>query len=307
MASLQDIKRRIASTTKTKQITAAVELVSTAKLNQIQHAAPGYHQYADRLKVVVEHLVEAHLLDNVDASHIPMVDKRPVKKTGVLIVTSDKGMVGSYNANVIKQTNALLERNNLTPDNAVILAIGGNGAEFYKKRGYTVVLDHRGVSDVPTFNELRQALKTVMSLYEAKAFDELHLVYNHFVNRLTAKYQDLQLLPLTKDTLAKMEGNRAEDDSEHENQYTVQSAYDSEPDSTAVLNVVLPQYVQALIFEAILDAKTAEHAASSTAMSSATDSAKDIIGTLSLQYNRARQAQITTEITEITGGMVALE
>lgn len=303
MASLQDIKRRIGSTKKTRQITAAMQLVSTAKLSKIQNSATGYHEYANRLKAVVGHLIEAHVLDNVDSAHLPMVAKRPVKKTGLLLVTSDRGLVGSYNANIIKETNALMEKHNLTKENTVILAIGGNGADFYKQRGFSIALEHRGISDVPTFNEIRQLLKTVISLYEAEAFDSLHLVYNHFVNRLESEQRNTQLLPLTKDILEDM-------DDSHEHvaaDFEVQSAYDSEPDSTAVLNVVLPQYIQSLVFEAVLDAKTAEHAASSTAMSSATDSADDLIGTLGLQYNRARQAQITTEITEITGGLVALE
>ncbi|CAK1234474.1 FoF1-type ATP synthase [Fructobacillus cardui] len=303
MASLQDIKRRIGSTKKTRQITAAMQLVSTAKLSKIQNSATGYHEYANRLKAVVGHLIEAHVLDNVDSAHLPMVAKRPVKKTGILLVTSDRGLVGSYNANIIKETNALMEKHNLTKENTVILAIGGNGADFYKQRGFSITLEHRGISDVPTFNEIRQLLKTVISLYEAEAFDSLHLVYNHFVNRLESEQRNTQLLPLTKDILEDM-------DDSHEHvaaDFEVQSAYDSEPNSTAVLNVVLPQYIQSLVFEAVLDAKTAEHAASSTAMSSATDSADDLIGTLGLQYNRARQAQITTEITEITGGLVALE
>ncbi|MCO0832104.1 F0F1 ATP synthase subunit gamma [Fructobacillus sp. W13] len=305
MASLQDIKRRIGSTKKTRQITSAMQMVSTAKLSQIQRSTTGYHEYAYRIKAVVSHLIENHVLDNVDSSHLPMVDARPVKKTGLLVVTSDRGLVGSYNANIIKKTNALMKEKNLTPDNTVILAIGGNGADFYKKRGFTVALEHRGLSDVPNFNEIRQVLKTVISLYEAEAFDALHLVYNHFINRLQSDQQTIQLLPLTKEVVnqAKMD----EDKDEKEKTFETKSAYYSEPDSTAVLNVVLPQYIQSLVFEAVLDAKTAEHAASSTAMSSATDSADDLIHRLDLQYNRARQSQITTEITEITGGMVALE
>ncbi|GAP03330.1 ATP synthase F0F1 subunit gamma [Fructobacillus pseudoficulneus] len=303
MASLQDIKRRISSTKNTRQITSAMQLVSTAKLSKIQNSSNGYHEYANRLKAVVGHLIEAHVLDNVDSAHLPMVAKRPIKKTGILIVTSDRGLVGSYNANIIKETNALMEKHNLNKDNTVILAIGGNGADFYKQRGFSIALEHRGISDVPTFNEIRQLLKTVISLYEAEAFDSLHLVYNHFVNRLESDQRNTQLLPLTKEALADSDDSHEEVASD----FQIQAAYDSEPDSTAVLNVVLPQYIQSLVFEAVLDAKTAEHAASSTAMSSATDSADDLIATLDLQYNRARQAQITTEITEITGGLVALE
>lgn len=302
MASLQDIQRRIASTKKTRQITSAMQMVSTAKLSQIQRFGSGYSAYAARLESIVEHLVSAHLFDNADAAHIPLINQRPIKKTGILVVTSDRGLVGSYNANIIKQTNALMERLGLTQDNTAILAIGGNGADFYKKLGFDIVLEHRGVSDVPSYNEIRDVVNTVTSLYDSEVFDALHVVYNHFVNRLTSEFRDVQLLPLTADTLHAMGGTN-----EDKAELDVQSVYDIEPDATAVLNVVLPQFAQSLVYEAVLDAKTAEHAASSTAMKAATDNAKDLIGRLELQFNRARQAEITTEITEITGGMAALE
>ncbi len=302
MASLQDIQRRISSTKKTRQITSAMQMVSTAKLNQIQRYSAGYQAYAARLEAVVEHLVSANLFHNADAKHIPLIAQRPIKTTGILVVTSDRGLVGSYNANIIKQTNALLARLGLDQSNTVILAVGGNGADFYKKRGFNVILEHRGVSDIPSFNEIRSVVRTVTSLYETEVFDALHVVYNHFVNRLTSEYRDVQLLPLTGDTLDAMGGTDAAKAA-----LDVQSAYEIEPDTTAVLNVVLPQFAQSLVYEAVLDAKTAEHAASSTAMKSATDNAKDLISNLELQFNRARQAAITTEITEITGGMAALE
>ncbi|MFT9333739.1 MAG: F0F1 ATP synthase subunit gamma [Leuconostoc mesenteroides] len=302
MASLQDIQRRISSTKKTRQITSAMQMVSTAKLSQIQKYSAGYGSYAARLEAVVEHLVSAHLFDNADADHIPLIAQRPIKKTGILVVTSDRGLVGSYNANVIKRTNVLMQNLNLDTSNTTILAVGGNGADFYKKRGFEVILEHRGVSDVPTFNEIRSVVKTVTSLYENEVFDALHVVYNHFVNRLTSEYRDVQLLPLTGDTLNAMGGTE-----EQKAELNVQATYEIEPDTTAVLNVVLPQFAQSLVYEAVLDAKTAEHAASSTAMKGATDNAKDLIGRLELQFNRARQAAITTEITEITGGMAALE
>ncbi|WP_459525256.1 F0F1 ATP synthase subunit gamma [Leuconostoc lactis] len=302
MASLQDIQRRISSTKKTRQITSAMQMVSTAKLNQIQRYSAGYQAYAARLEAVVEHLVSANLFHNADAKHIPLIAQRPIKTTGILVVTSDRGLVGSYNANIIKQTNALLARLDLDQSNTVILAVGGNGADFYKKRGFNVILEHRGVSDIPSFNEIRSVVRTVTSLYETEVFDALHVVYNHFVNRLTSEYRDVQLLPLTGDTLDAMGGTDAAKAA-----LDVQSAYEIEPDTTAVLNVVLPQFAQSLVYEAVLDAKTAEHAASSTAMKSATDNAKDLISNLELQFNRARQAAITTEITEITGGMAALE
>lgn len=302
MASLQDIERRISSTKKTVQITSAMQMVSTSKLSQIQKMSLGYSEYVNRLEAVVAHLASGHLLDGVDSSNIPLIAQRPISKVGILIITSDRGLVGSYNANVIKETLSLLKELNLNKEDVQILAVGVNGAEFFKKQGYNVAYEYTGVSDVPTYNEIRNIVRTVTSMYQEKVFDSLHVVYNHYVNRITNEFKSVQLLPLTANTLDVM-GANPEDRSDIE----VTSVYEVEPDETEILNSILPQYAQTLVYEAVVDAKTAEHAASANAMRSATDNANDLISRLTLQYNRARQAAITTEITEITGGMAALD
>ena len=290
-ASLQDIQRRIASTKKTRQITSAMQMVSTAKLSQIQRHGGSYTTYANALHDVVAHLSNAHI-NNVSGT---LLEQRDVKKVGFLVISSDRGLVGGYNSTLLKGMMAVIEERQLTPDQVVILAVGGNASDFFKKRGFNVAYEYRGVSDVPTFNEVREIVKTVTTMYDNEVFDELTVAYQHFVSRIQNDLRLEKMLPVTTDDMESTEEGGLKAD------------YEMDPSPEQILGVVLPQYAESLVYGAILDAKTAEHAASANAMSSATDNAKEVINTLELQFNRARQSAITTEITEITGGMAALD
>ena len=290
-ASLQDIQRRIASTKKTRQITSAMQMVSTAKLSQIQRHGGSYTTYANALHDVVAHLANAHI-NNVSGTFL---EQRDVKKVGFLVISSDRGLVGGYNSTLLKGMMAVIEERQLTPDQVVILAVGGNASDFFKKRGFNVAYEYRGVSDVPTFNEVREIVKTVTTMYDNEVFDELTVAYQHFVSRIQNDPRLEKMLPVTTDDMEPTEEGGLKAD------------YEMDPSPEQILGVVLPQYAESLVYGAILDAKTAEHAASANAMSSATDNAKEVINTLELQFNRARQSAITTEITEITGGMAALD
>ena len=310
-ASLQEVKRRIESTKKTGQITGAMQMVSTAKLSQIQKHAVSYQVYAQKIRSVITHLAKSHLLDSATTGEsetsqdgkintLGMLKQRPVKKTGVVVITSDRGLVGSYNSNVIKQTMSLVNSEERTKDNVVILAIGGTGADFFKKRGYEVGYEYRGVKDIPTFREVRPIVNAIVTMYSNGQYDELYVCYNHFVNTLTSAFRAEKMLPISAE-------NMGSDDFNTPDENGLMADYETEPSQDAILEVVLPQYAESLVYGAILDAKTSEHASSSTAMKSATDNAKDLIASLELQYNRARQSAITTEITEITGAQAALE
>ena len=310
-ASLQEVKRRIESTKKTGQITGAMQMVSTAKLSQIQKHAVSYQVYAQKIRSVITHLAKSHLLDSATTGEsetsqdgkintLGMLKQRPVKKTGVVVITSDRGLVGSYNSNVIKQTMSLVNSEERNKDNVVILAIGGTGADFFKKRGYEVGYEYRGVKDIPTFREVRPIVNAIVTMYSNGQYDELYVCYNHFVNTLTSAFRAEKMLPISAE-------NMGSDDFNTPVENGLMADYETEPSQDAILEVVLPQYAESLVYGAILDAKTSEHASSSTAMKSATDNAKDLIASLELQYNRARQSAITTEITEITGAQAALE
>ncbi|GAJ26057.1 ATP synthase gamma chain [Liquorilactobacillus sucicola DSM 21376 = JCM 15457] len=313
-ASLQEVKRRISSTKKTEQITGAMQMVSTAKLSQIQRHTTSYHVYADKIRSVITHLAQTHLLDgkvvsdsastpkkNKDqVSGLDMLTKRDVKHTGIVVITSDRGLVGSYNSNVIKQTMELIKNAGHTTDDTVIIALGGTGADFFKKRGYNVAFEYRGINDIPKFRDTQQLVKKIVGMYDDETYDELFVCYNHFVNTLTSEFRAEQMLPISAI-------NIGDDDLTQKSDEEYAPVYEMEPSQDAILEVVLPQYAESLIYGAILDAKTSEHASSSTAMKSATDNAKDIISSLELQFNRARQSAITTEITEITGAQAALD
>ena len=309
---MQEVKRRITSTKKTEQITGAMQMVSTAKLSQVQRHASSYQVYAKKIRSVITHLAQSHLLDGnpVAASQTPkkeeselsgldMLVKRPVKHFGLLVITSDRGLVGSYNSNVIRETMNLIQAGNHSVDDTVIIAIGKVGAKFFEKRGFNVVYQYTGIEDIPKFRNSRQIVNKIVSMYDDALYDELYVCYNHFVNMLTSEFRAEPMLPISAMNLGRDELT-AKDDGFH-------AEYDMEPSSDAILKVVLPQYAESLIYGAILDAKTAEHASSATAMKSATDNADNLISSLNLQFNRARQNAITTEITEITGAQSALE
>ena len=311
-ASLQEVKRRIASTKKTGQITSAMQMVSTAKLSQIQRHTANYQVYATKIRSVITHLAKSHLLDSAatgfsnnrdgdgQLNTLAMLKQRPVKKTGIVVITSDRGLVGSYNSNVIKQTMELIANNGHTKEDTVIIAIGSTGADFFSKRGFNVGYEYRGVSDIPKFREVRQIVEAIVMMYDSEIYDELYVCYNHFVNTLTSIFRAEKMLPITAE-------NMGNDDFVEETKEGYNIAYETEPSQDAILEVILPQYASSLVYGAILDAKTSEHASSSTAMKSASDNAKELISSLQLQYNRARQSAITTEITEITGAQAALD
>ena len=296
-ASLQEVKRRIESTKKTSQIT-----------SEIQKHATSYQVYATKIRSVITHLSKSHLLDSVNTTSknsdgkvntLGMLRQRPVKTTGIVVITSDRGLVGSYNSNVIKETLELIENNHHSTEDVAIIAIGGTGADFFKKRGYNVAYEYRGISDIPTYKDARPLVEAIVSMYDKEVYDELFVCYSHFVNTLTSEFRAEKMLPVSAE-------NMGHDDlTSNDEGYSIE--YETEPSEDAILEVVLPQYAESLVYGAILDAKTSEHASSSTAMKSASDNAKDIISSLELQYNRARQSAITTEITEITGAQAALE
>ena len=313
-ASLAAVKHKIESTRSTRQITSAMQMVSTAKLNQIQHHTQTYEVYAEKVKQMLADLVKSHSATSAasqDDVYAALFKKRPVKKTGIFVVTSDRGLVGSYNSNIIKQTLALMDEHKLNKDNTVFLTIGKTGTEFFKKRGMNIIYQYTGVTDVPTFRKALPIVRTAVQMYNGQVFDEMYLVYGHYVNRISSKVIAHKVLPITEDSLLDAAGNLPDKKSALDNSDVtsahVSAEYEFEPSDTVIVSALVAQYAESLIYGALLDAKTSEHSSSANAMRSATDNADDIISTLELQYNRARQAAITTEITEITGGMTAQE
>ncbi|WP_332401285.1 F0F1 ATP synthase subunit gamma [Lactococcus laudensis] len=289
-ASLNEIKVRIASTKKTSQITGAMQMVSAAKLTRSEQNAKNFQVYAQKVRAMTTDLIGSELSEG---SNNPMLIKRPVKKTGYIVITLDKGLVGGYNSTILKAVMQMLEDDHDNQDEYVIIALGGMGADFFKARDINVSYELRGLSDQPTFDEVRKIVNKSVSLYQNELFDELYVCYNHHVNSLTSQVRVEKMLPITD-----LDENEAT--SHHQE-------FELEPDRDTILEQLLPQYAESMIYGSIIDAKTAEHAAGMAAMQAATDNAKNVINDLTIQYNRARQAAITQEITEIVAGASALE
>ena len=289
-ASLNEIKVRIASTKKTSQITGAMQMVSAAKLTRSEQNAKNFQVYAQKVRAMTTDLIGSELSEG---SNNPMLIKRPVKKTDSIVITSDKGLVGGYNSTILKSVMQMLADDHDNQEEYVIIALGGMGADFFKARDINVSYELRGLSDQPTFDEVRKIVNKSVSLYQNELFDELYVCYNHHVNSLTSQVRVEKMLPITD-----LDENEAT--SHHQE-------FELEPDRDTILEQLLPQYAESMIYGSIIDAKTAEHAAGMAAMQAATDNAKNVINDLTIQYNRARQAAITQEITEIVAGASALE
>lgn len=298
-ASLNEIKQRIASTKKTSQITNAMQMVSASKLTKSESNSRDFQVYAQKVREVVTHMTAQELTDiytnNVQdgVNYNSMLISRPVKKTGYIVITSDGGLVGGYNSSILKQMMSMLKDDHDSQEDYVMIAIGATGADFFKARGIELAYELRNLSDQPSFEEVRKIVTMATTMYQNEVFDELYVCYNHHINSLTNQFRVEKMLPISD-----LDPDEAE---------SYEQEYLFEPSKEAILDQLLPQYAESLIYGAIVDAKTAEHAAGMTAMKTATDNAKNIIGDLTISYNRARQGAITQEITEIVAGASALE
>ncbi|WP_174734262.1 ATP synthase F1 subunit gamma [Mesobacillus harenae] len=286
MASLRDIKSRITSTKKTSQITKAMEMVSASKWNKGVMNAKAFVPYMEKIQEVTASIAAG----SQDANH-PMLVSRPVKKTGYLVITSDRGLAGAYNTNVLRQVYQTIQNRHQSNDEFSIIAIGRVGRDFFAKRGINVVLEIIGVADQPSFVEIQDIASKSVGMFSDGTFDKLYIYYSHYVSAVSQEVTEKQVLPLTEISTSSSK----------------LTSYEFEPNAEEILEVLLPQYAESLIYGSLLDSKASEHAARMNAMRNATDNAKDLINALSLSYNRARQAAITQEITEIVGGAAALE
>ncbi|HGC8214904.1 TPA: F0F1 ATP synthase subunit gamma [Streptococcus agalactiae] len=290
--SLSEIKDKILSTEKTSKITSAMQMVSSAKLVKSEQAARDFQVYASKIRQITTNLLKSDL---VSGSDNPMLSSRPVKKTGYIVITSDKGLVGGYNSKILKAMMDTITDYHTENDDYAIISIGSVGSDFFKARGMNVSFELRGLEDQPSFDQVDKIIAQAVEMYKNELFDELYVCYNHHVNSLTSQVRMQQMLPIK------------ELDAEEASEDRVITGFELEPNREVILEQLLPQYTESLIYGAIIDAKTAEHAAGMTAMQTATDNAKNVINDLTIQYNRARQAAITQEITEIVAGANALE
>lgn len=290
-ASLNEIKTRIASTKKTSQITRAMQMVSASKLTKSEASSQKFQVYATKVREIVTHLTATQLNDIAsenprgDINYNSMLLSRPVKKTGYIVITADGGLVGGYNSSILKQTMSILEEDHQSPDDYVMIAIGGTGADFFKARGINLAYELRNLSDQPSFDEVRKIVNMATTMFQNEVFDELYVCYNHHINSLTSQFRVEKMLPIS--------------DLDPEEATTFEQEYIFEPSKEEILSQLLPQYAESLIYGAIVDAKTAEHAAGMTAMKTATDNAANIIDELTVSYNRARQGLLPKKLPKL--------
>ncbi|TVY09292.1 ATP synthase F1 subunit gamma [Paenibacillus cremeus] len=281
---MREIKRQIKSTQNTKQITRAMEMVSAAKLRRAQLAAEAARPYADKLKEVVGSIAAG----TKGVKH-PMLQSREIKKTGYLVITSDRGLAGGYNANVLRKVMAEIREKHNSPNEYAVFVVGRKGRDFFRKRNIEIIEEVTGLSDSPTFGDIKSVAAAAVKNFENGSYDELYLVYNQFKNAISQIPTVKRLLPLED-----MSGSSV-------------SNYEYEPSPEGVLEVLLPKYAETLIYSGVLEGKASEFGARMTAMNSATKNATKMISSYTLAYNRARQASITQEISEIVAGANAAQ
>ena len=281
MAGAQDIRRRIRSVKNMQQITKAMKMVSAAKLRKAQQKLIAARPYARQLQGVLERLAQAP----VDVIH-PLLKKRPVQKVVYVLITSDGGLCGGYNANLIRKTSGLIAE---SQQPVKLVTVGRKGRDFFRRGKIEFLAEYTKLGDNPSYNQAKEIAQEVVRLYEQGEADEAYILYTEFVSAMTQRPAQIKLLPIEQPA-----GKQSKQ-------------YIFEPSAEEILNSLLPKYVETQIFRTILEGKASEQGARMTAMSSATDNAKTMIDKLSLAMNRARQAAITTEISEIVSGAAALE
>ncbi|GGD92698.1 ATP synthase F1 subunit gamma [Paenibacillus nasutitermitis] len=277
---MREIKRQIKSTQNTKQITKAMEMVAAAKLRRAQEAAVAARPYTDKIREVV-----ASIANSGGSVTHPMLQTREVKRTAYLVITSDRGLAGGYNVNVLRKISSTLKEKHRSASEYALFVIGRKGRDYFKRRDIAIAEETTGLSDSPKFSDIKSIANSAVKGFESGAYDELYIVYNQFHNAITQIPVAKRLLPLDQIEVTGAKAN-----------------YEYEPSAEEVLNVLLPKYAETVIYSAILESKASEFGAKMTAMGSATKNASKMIAGLTLTYNRARQAAITQEIAEIVGG-----
>ena len=289
MPNLKDIKTRIGTVKKTRQITSAMKLVAAAKLKRATDAATAAKPYKGKLEGVLRRVAGA-AGEDVEA---PLLESRDeVKKRAVVVLASDRGLCGGFNNNLLRKTIPWLEERNDVPVH--IVTYGRKATKFFAKRGFPEAGNVENWSALAKAELVSELSDSLVSGFVDGEFDEVWVVYNEFINAITQVPTYMKLLPLALDA---EEG--AGDGAGGE--------YRFEPDANQILGNLLPLYVRTLVLQAFLETEAGEHAARMTAMDNATNNASDLIANLTLDYNRARQAAITKELIEIVSGAQALE
>ncbi len=284
MSGLKEIRNRISSVSSTMQITNAMKMVSAAKLKKAQDSITATLPYSNKLSELVKNISAS--IDSVDSN--PLFVSREVRKTLIIVITSNKGLCGGFNSNIIKEVyNISSEYGSNKPD---LLTIGKKGDDILKKK-FNVISSHNDLFEQFSYLNVKSIASKIMQLYTDEKYDEVILVYNHFKNAATQIITKEQFLPISENT---------------DNNVSTSGDYIFEPNREKILEELIPKTLSIQLFKSISDSIAGEHGARMTAMHKATDNASELRDQLKLTYNKARQTAITNEILEIVGGAEAL-
>lgn len=281
--STRDIKRRIRGIRNTRQITKAMELVSSAKLRKAREKLETTRPYFDTVYESIQEILST----TGNISH-PFLEKREVEKSLYIVVTADRGLAGGYNSNIMRLVeNEIRDKK----EDTLLVVVGYKGRDYFKRRGYNVVGEFVGITEEPFFSDAQEIGKLVMELYEKKEIDEVKLAYTKFITTISQETNVIKLLP------SDIKGGEDKKI----------SVVEYEPSPEEVLDYLIPKYIESTIYGALMESSCSEQGARRTAMESATDNAEEMIDDLTISFNRARQAAITSELSEIVAGAEALK
>ncbi|CAA9285582.1 MAG: ATP synthase gamma chain [uncultured Adhaeribacter sp.] len=293
MASLKEVRNRIVSVTSTQQITKAMKMVAAAKLRRAQDNIIRMRPYAQRLSTIL-----ANLSRQVDGSVANVyAERREINRVLVVVITSDRGLAGAFNSNILKAANSLINERysrQLAAGKVDVLAIGKRGHDYFAKRDYNLVGNYTHVFLQLSFDTVRAAAERAMDAFRSGEYDQVDVVYNEFKNVATQIVRTEQFLPIQEQQLTTNAPAATNTD------------YIFEPSKEQIIAELIPKSLKIQFYKAVLESNAAEHGARMTAMDKATDNAGELLKELKLTYNRSRQAAITTEILEIVGGAEAL-
>ena len=293
MAKTRELKRRIRSIRKTRQITRTMEMVSTSKLKRATDRVYAARPYANRLMEVIGRLIDPELVERYPLLRQPAQARR----AAVIVITSNRGLAGAFNANLIREARGLIERLRGEGTQVELHGVGRKGIAFFRFKREELATARTDIGDRATVDDAASVIESLRERFETGDLDAVYVVYAQFRSALSTPPAVMQVLPVRPPQSA--EGGTREG--------TQQMNYELSPSAEEILDRLLPLYVRNSVYRALVETTAAEHGARRTAMKNATDNAGDILDTLNRTYNRARQAQITQEIAEIVGGAAALE
>lgn len=289
---LKEVRNRIKSVTSTQQITKAMKMVSAAKLRRAQDAITQMRPYSQKLQEMLSNIVSSLSSD----ANLPLAVDRAPEKVLMIPITSDRGLAGAYNTNVIKLTRETIKEKyaaQAAKGNVTILPIGKKGYEYFQRNNFKLVDNFWTIFSNLSFESVREAAVYAQDAFLRGEYDRVELVYSQFRNAATQRFVSEPFLPIPR--VQKTEGNRKETD------------FIFEPDRETLLLDLMPKILNTQVYKAVLDANASEHGARMTAMDKASENAAELLRSLKISYNRARQAAITTELTEIVSGAAALQ